>query len=262
MRKYSFVCFNRMNNNSEVKRNTANDESIDLLKLAGLFLKNWFVIALAAIVFAGLSLLGSKFLIPATYQSGFSAYINNMNDNSNSSSVTYSDLTASRSLTSTYAAVITSQPVVENALKQAGLNYTYKQMKKLITVKTVNDTEIIQINVVLKSPEEAFSLAKALQTVSPEGIAKIVAGSSMTIVSPAVVPDERYAPSYTKNTVLGFVIGAFLAAAYVFLKNLFDNRIKDRDELEEKFGIVVLGTIHDLNSNENKGYVYAGKRGE
>ncbi len=251
---------------SEFRKNKfASEEvnTIDLRPIMRALLRGAWIIILAAVVFGAAAYCGTKLLITPTYRSSFTAYVNNRTDVEGMTSVSSADLSASRSLVRTYAAILTSRSVLEEAAKAAGTNYSYSQMSQMVSTSVVSDTEIITIHVVSADPVEARDLAQAIADVAPMRVSTIVEGSSMQVVDPPVVPGGRYAPSYQKNTMMGALLGAFLVAALIALRELIDDHVKDEETLEERFGMPVLGTIPNMTEavKKNSNYGYS-KKGE
>ena len=63
------------------------------------------------------------------------------------------------------------------------------------------------------------------------------------VVQPAVVPTSPSAPSTKRNAVIGGFIGLLLGFGLAFLVERFDRRIRDASELEEVYGVGVLGAV-------------------
>ena len=84
-------------------------------------------------------------------------------------------------------------------------------------------------------------------------VADIVEGSSMKIVVYPTLPTRPNYPSKRRNTALGMLLGAFLMIAYLAIRELLDTRVRSEQELEEKFGIPIIGTIPNFDSAGSKG---------
>lgn len=251
----------------EKQRNTNNlagETTIDLLVLGKTLWKNAWIIILAGIICGGLAFVGTHLLVTPQYRSSFTAYVNNRSDqNNDTGTLSNADLTASQSLVKTYATVISSRTVLEAAASQAGAPYSYAELKDMVDTSSVDSTEIIEVSVTMADPQMAASMAQAISTVAAEYITKILEGSSMQVVDQAVVPVKRYSPSYSKNTMLGILLGIVLASGVIILKELLDDRVKDTATLESRFGIAVIGTIPNMEAAERMGdsYSYAKKNG-
>lgn len=59
----------------------------------------------------------------------------------------------------------------------------------------------------------------------------------------ATAPTSPSSPKTKRNVALGILLGILLAIGVVLLREQFDRRIRSTDELEELFGVPILGTI-------------------
>lgn len=244
-----------MNNNDVME--------IDLLKLIKALWKKALVIILVALVFAAVFFAATLLLISPSYDATASIYVNNSSFSfgSTSFSITSSELNASNSLVNTYIYILKSRTTLEDVIAKADLPYTYEQLAKMITTKAVTGTGAFSVTVRTSNPTLSEHIANAIAEVLPNRIAEIVDGSSVRIVDYAIVPAHRASPSYTKNTVIGFLVGALLAAALVTIRFLIDEQndvvIHSADELRKIYPEVkVLALIPDMRLTSKKGYYY------
>lgn len=63
------------------------------------------------------------------------------------------------------------------------------------------------------------------------------------VAQPAGVPSSPSGPSTKRNVVIGTLIGLLLGFGLAFLAERFDRRIRDSSELEDAYGVGVLGAI-------------------
>ena len=225
-------------------------KEIDLLEIGrAIWSKFWFVILLT-LLGAALAFGITNFLIHPTYRSGFTAYVNNhaSGAENNVSSLNSGDTAASQTLAQTYASIIKSRPVVEDAMDRISMNVNYDDIAEDITTEVDTDSQLVTLDVTMENATDARNLAR----------------SSMKIVSSPILPDRPYAPSIPKNTAVGAIIGCLLAMVIIIIRHLTDDRIKSVETLEEKYGISVIGTIpnfdHAANDKGNKGYYYAASK--
>ena len=108
-------------NNSINNRQSANGETeIDLLQIVRVIWKNLWIIILGGIAGGIIALAVTLFLIEPTYRSSFTAYVNNRtSSNQSTEMISNADTSASQQLTHTYAAIMTSRPIVEEAIEAA-----------------------------------------------------------------------------------------------------------------------------------------------
>lgn len=236
---------------------------IDLLKLIKALWKRALVIILVALIFAAAFFAYTLLMISPSYDATASIYVNNSSFSfgATSFSISSSELNASNSLVSTYIYILKSRTTLEDVIDRAQLPYTYEQLSGMITTKAVAGTAAFDVTVRTSSPTLSERIANAIAEVLPNRIAEIVDGSSVRIVDYAIVPAHRAAPSYTKNTAIGFLAGAFLAVAVVVVRFLLDEQndvvIHSADELRRIYPEVkVLAMIPDMRYSERKGYYY------
>ena len=250
--------------------NKNNDEiEIDLLALFKALWRKSLIIILTALLTASAVFAVTLFFMSPAYDATASIYVNNSSFSfgSTSFSISSSELSASNSLVNTYIYILGSRTTLEDVIAEAKLPYTYEELSKMITTKAVTGTAAFDVTVRSASPTEAEQIANTIAKVLPERIAEIVDGSSVRIVDYAIVPAHRASPSYIKNTLIGFLVGAVLAAAVVTIRFLIDEQndvvIHSSDELRELYpDIKVLALIPDMRLSEKKGYYYSSYYGD
>ena len=244
-------------------------DEIDLLKLFKALWSKALVIILVAVLFAAAVFAGTLFFISPSYDATAAFYVNNSSFSfgSTSFSISSSELSASNSLVNTYVYILQSRTTMEDVIARADLPYSYEELSKMVTTHTVTGTAAFDVTVRSASPIEAEHIANVIAEVLPERIAEIVDGSSVRIVDYAIVPAHRAAPSYTKNTIIGFLIGAVLAAGIVVVRFMIDEQndvvIHSADELRQMYpNIKILAMIPDMRLSDRKGYYYSSYYGD
>ncbi len=225
------------------------DDNVVQIDLGDVFRTIWAnfgKILLVALAFAIVTLAVTIFVIKPTYRSSFTAFVNNRTSSSeNTQTLQSGDISAAQNLTYTYASIMKSRPVIEDALKKAGLDskYEYKDIADEVTTDIEQNTQLVSVYVLTGSAEESYNLAKAIAEIAPDYIASILEGSSMKVVTSPVMATQQYSPSVTKNVAIGFIIGMLLMMIIVVVRDLMDTRVKDAAELEARFGLSIIGTI-------------------
>jgi capsular polysaccharide biosynthesis protein len=183
-------------------------------------------------------------------------YVNNSGITVGSTSFTISgsEISAAKTLVDTYSVILKSRTVLEDVIEMDNLSYSYDTLYNMVSSSAVNDTEIFQITVTSSSPTEAEMIANTLADILPEKISGIVAGSDVRVVDYAVVPASRISPSYTSNTAKGAMLGILLAAAYIVLRYLLDEKIHSEDYLTNTYpDIPLLAVVPDMGDKKGKG---------
>jgi len=249
-----------------MKENIENGEvTIDLREVIGVLWRRAWLIAAAAIVGAVVALLITYFLVEPKYEASTLMYVNNSDINLGATSfkISNADLTAAQNLVDTYVVILKSRTVLNEVIEVGELEYSYEELKEMISAAAVNSTEVFEIVVTTNSPTESEHIANTIAEVLPDKISDIVAGADVRIVDYAVVPAHRSSPSYTRNVAIGFLLGFVLCAAIIVIAYMMDENIYSEDYLTQNYGdIPLLSVIPDMNEGQHGGYYgYGGSYG-
>ena len=227
---------------------TQNGE-IDLAVLLKIFWRKLWLILLVAIFCATTACVITRVFIAPTYESGFTAFVNNKAETGNQTSVTNADTSAAESLANTYAEILHSRPMLESAAKLAKIDRSYQELNSMVSTHIQSNTQLVDVKVTADTPEEAYHLAKTMSEIAPDYLSDIVEGSSMKVVSKPVKNTQKVGPSMSRNGMLGAILGALAVMICLVIIEITDTRIKSQSELEETYGDSVVGVIPSLDEN-------------
>lgn len=240
-------------------KSTNDEEYIDLVEVAKILWKYAVVILLVGILFAALLFFYAQFFVSPRYEANALFYVNNSTFSLGSAvRISTGELSAASDLVDTYVAIMQSRANMEQVIEESGVNYTYEQLREMVTAKAVNSTGLFRVTVNSSNPEEARTLANTIAVILPDKISDIVANSSVEVVDYAVTPHTRVSPSYIKYAAIGLLAGIVLASAVVLVISYFDDVIHDEDYLLQSFDAPILATIPDLMAKSTKKYGYYG----
>lgn len=232
---------------------------IDLLELFFVYLKHWWVIALTVIITAALALGITVFAITPQYTATVSLYVNNSRT-ADTTEITSSSLSTSKMLVSTYMNMVESNTVLQRVVDNAGLGYTVEELREMMSTSQMDDTEIFCISVTHPDPAEAAKVANAMADIAPGELENFVVGSSCKIIDFATEPTKPSSPSYSRNTVLGALLGGVAVIAVLTIMHLTDVRIKAAEDLTKMFDMPILGEIPDFSGKRKDRH--AGQRAQ
>ena len=212
------------------------------------------MVILSALLLGAATYLVCSFLIIPKYRSTTKIYVINRQ---NSDSLTYSDLQTGTQLTKDYQELVTSRPVLEEVKAELGLDIENDKFKKTITVSVPTDTRIVSITAEDTDPYMARAIADSVRNSAAEHIANVMNTEAVNVVEEANLPTEIYSPKIIRNTVIGAVLGAFIAIVFIVIIYIMDDTIKNPDDVEKYLNLSVLGTIpvldEELISSSGKG---------
>lgn len=219
--------------------------AIDLFRVMQILWKRIWVLAIAAIVFGTAAFTYTSLLVTPLYRSNFTAYVNNRMQTESASGTSTSDLNASIGLSYLYGEIVESRAVLTDAAQKCGLDYTYAELAGMVNTTISEKAALINVAVTAPDPVLAAEFAAAIADVAPDHVARVVDGSSMRIVDDPVQPLTPSSPNTVKSAVLGALIGVLLAATVLVVLELVYDYVQNDDDLEGRYGIVVVGRIPD-----------------
>lgn len=239
------------------EKNTKEYYSIDLVHIVKSLWRRAWLIALCGLIAGAIGFSISSFVIDPSYSSSIKLYVNNKTVSISGNSevnISASDLTASQSLVRTYGEILHSRTTLEQVIEEAKLEYTWKELSDMIEYAPSNNTEVMRVTVTTHNPYESSDIANTIANVLPERIADIIDGSTVKPVDSAVPELDKVGPSVTKFTIVGFILGVFLAGLVLFVAALRDDTIHDSDYVLKTYDCPILGKVPNLVYSGNRPY--------
>ena len=228
---------------------------IDLGELFLRLLDKWYIIVAAALVGTLISGIWTFFFVTPQYEATSKLYILNSDD----SVINLSSLQLGSQLANDYTHVFSNWHVHESVIDKLGLEYSYKDLQKMIRVNNPSNTRLLEITVTSPDPEEAQLIANTYAAVAPEFIAKVMKTVEPSIFQEARLPVSPVSPSKSRNLILGFLIGAILAVGVITLMFVMDDKVRTSDDVTKLLGLPTLGVVtmqnamHGDNKRSGKG---------
>ena len=102
--------------------------------------------------------------------------------------------------------------------------------------------EMVQLTVLEREADALRQqLRSLLERFNQISSAANVNSGTMTKIEGALVPGRPYAPSLIQNLGLSLVLGIGLAAGLAVLREMFDDRVRSLDEVEQKIDLPLIG---------------------
>lgn len=230
-------------------------EEIDLKELFLILWHRIWIIILVTILSGAVVFGFTRFLVKPKYTSSIKMYVNN--STTSKANMSSSDIAAAQSLVDTYITIIQSDTLLTDVIGRSNSLYTTGQLNKMISARSLNNTEVFQVNVTSEDPNEAQALANSIADTAPEYLSDIVTGTSVKIIDRAKFSDVPTSPNILSNTMIGLVAGFMLASGLILLVSLMDTRIKTEQDLQRITDLPILGAISDFENASSNNYGYA-----
>ncbi len=237
----------------------------DLLKL---FIKQIWVIIICTVLFGVASFCVSKFIISPKYSSYATMYVKSNTQIQHSDGVNLNDLNASKSLASTYIAMLKSNSIMQVVADGLVERYGIERLSEIFVVvdgklnvnsvtecfamATVEETELLKITAVTTDAEISMAACEILAEVAPDFLIRVVGAGGVEIVDEAEINDTIVSPNVILNALIGALAGFLISVLVVLLIDFFDNRIKESADIEEKTSKPVIGEISSIGERKKK----------
>lgn len=224
---------------------------IDLLQLIKAMLRKWWLLLLIALIGAVLMFSYTTLFVTPMYRSTAKMYINA----STSSNIDMSGLSTARDLVETYAYLVkNTRMTLEEVSEKTGLDYSYEQLRSMVSVSGGGSTEFLEITVSAPNPEDACLIANTIMDVLPGRAAATNLNSTISAADWATVSREPATPDIPRNVMIGFILGLMLGGAIVVLKEIFDDKVQSENWLKQTFKdeIPLLATIPSTERSERR----------
>lgn len=226
------------------------NEVIDLTEILSAVRQHLLELIFVTLAAALVGFMASKFLMTPKYDSSALMIVNTRQDvNAN---VTSDQINSATKLVSTYSIIIKSDTVLQQVIDNLGLNLTYAQLNKRVTVAAVDDTQVMKITVQSDSPEWARQVCEQIITVAPDVIKEAVEAGSVKVISNPSLATEPVSPNIEKNTMLAAAVGFVLVIGIIVLQVLLDNKINTEEDVTKYLDMTVLGVIPQYDQGGKK----------
>jgi capsular polysaccharide biosynthesis protein len=216
-------------------------EEIDLRVFLLILRKRLWAIALITILCMGISGLVSYYILEPEYQTYTTLIIGRPQDYKQK--MEYNDILLNQKLVSTYGEIVKSKIVANEFMSNLGLNFTYEELDKKISVTLVKNTEIIKILVKDKDGKVAAQIANEIANVFIKHVTRIMNIENIQVIDKAEVPLNPNKPKPIINMVIASVLGILLSVFLILIYEYFDNTVKTSADIEKNLGLPIIGTV-------------------
>lgn len=240
-------------------------EEIDLKEVIELFWKNKLIIILFVMVSVICGVIYTTKFVKPLYSSYTTLVLAKSSNNDLESekideSITTTDITINSKLVSTYSELVKSKNVLRQVINNLNIDIEEEVLRKCVSVKAVNNTELIQIVVVNENKELAKEIANEIAIVFIDTVKDIYKIENIRVVDIAEESENPSNINHKKDIAIFIAGGIVLSSMIILVMYMFDTTIKSADEIEEIFNIPVLASI-PINEDKFQNNRKKSKRG-
>ena len=227
---------------------------IDLKDLFFEIVGEWKKIVISTVLAAVIMYVVSAFIMVPQYESTSKLYLVKSDSISN-----LTDLQLGTNLAKDYMEIIDGRPILDEVIKNLKLDYSYEELKNMMEFNNPTSSRIIEIKVVHSDAQMAKSIADEMADVAAEYIKVKMSQEKPAVLQYGYVSEDAVSPNTMTNTILGALIGAFLAIAIIVITYLLNDTIMTPDDMEKKVGINVLASL-PFDEEEDDGMLSSAKK--
>ena len=243
---------------------------IDLLELVGVLWSKKIAIIAFSLIVGVIAFCFAAFYLPKKYSSYTTMYVKNVNEDSRiEQTVTLNELNASKSLLSTYIAVLQSDAVMDQIGERLLKKYTAEEIGKVFpfdeegqlstkaisssfSMASVEDTEVLVISAKTTSAEVSADMCAIIADIAPDFLIRIVGAGSVEVIDSAKVNRKVVEPHVKRMALIGALMGFLASAGVVILLFILDNSVKSTDELKKRFNKAIIGEVYNFSQEKGE----------
>ncbi len=235
-------------------------EELDLKELLSLFWSKIFQIIVIVLIVTGVGVIYTYGFTTPKYSSSTTLVLTGSEPSTSSdatNSITTTDITLNSKLVSTYSELVKSSKVLRQVISNLGIDVNEDELRKNVTVKSVEDTEVIKITVTNENAAYSAKIANEIAKIFSGMVSDIYNINNIYIVDEAEVSNTPSNIHHSKDIMIFGFLGLVISIMYVLIANMLDTTVKTPEDVEKGVGLPVLVTIPYI---ENFGNEKGGKR--
>jgi len=213
-----------------------------LSEIISIIIKRILIIFLCIILGTAGTFLVTKCLIDEKYTAAVSMYVAPNGGNADLFA-SLNELNYAQKVVNTYIEILKTDSFMSSVSKASDLGYSVGELKKMVEMSPVNDTEIFKVQVTTTDPNDSLLLANTIARLAPGKIIEIKDADAVRVVDPATLPEKPSSPNILQNTAIGLIMGLMIGIMTAFILELLDKRVKDEDDLLKHYDVPILGVI-------------------
>lgn len=230
------------------------EETISLQEIFRTLRKRISLIATITLLAVAVSALVTYLLMTPKYDASTQILVNQANMN-NTSLYANNAVQTNVQLVDTYSVIINNPTVLNQVIQKLNLNMTADQLKGMLKVSTVQNSQVFTVTAETKSPSQSVAIVNSVAQAFKSQVQKVMNVDNVSILSQATFSSSNtpVSPKPTINLAIAFVVGLMVSVGLAFLLEYLDNTIKTEEDIEKVLGLPVLGAISEIKQHHEKG---------
>lgn len=219
------------------------EEAISLQEILKIIRKRILLIISLVVISVGVSVGISFYLLSPLYQAQTQILVNQKS--SLSDVYAWQSIDTDLRLINTYNVIITNTAILTPVIDKLNLDVTPEELAKQISVSNENDSKVVNISVLDSNPKHAVEISNTISEVFKEKVPELMRVDNISILSKAKLSENPIPikPNKILNIMIAVVIGLILGVSIAILLEILDTTIKNENDIEEHYGMPVIGVV-------------------
>jgi capsular exopolysaccharide synthesis family protein len=213
-----------------------------IVKYLKAIMKRLWLIVLLVIFAVGTSYGVTKYTVQPQYRATTKLIVN-LKPTENVDAF-LSEVMAYPKLMKTYNELIKSYTVTSAVVARLGLKMTPEQLAASVTITSINESQIVAIQVVDSDDKRVTQLADEMAYTFIDKLEHIMQADNVFVLDKAAGRNPtKLKPDLKMNLVMAVVLSLFAGVGGVILREYLDTSLKLREEVKATLGLVMVGEI-------------------
>ena len=227
------------------------NEKIGIADIIDMMIRRWWIWAVCAVVFSVSAFVYTQIFVDPLYRTDGTLYVNAQR--TQNTDISQGQLNSSQELVKTYKEILSRRTFLSQVAEDLDGRYSTGELKGMISYGAVNETQILQITVTGKVPQDVYDICHSVLVHAPDELIRVINAGSVKILDDGQIPRSPVSPNVKQNSLIAFLLGIAVGAGIILLLELFDTRIKTREDIASKFPEPLLGEIPEFIQVEEVG---------
>lgn len=227
------------------------EETISLKEIFDVIKKRFWMIVSFVVGAALIAAVLSYFMLTPKYEAT-SQFIVNQGQNEQDQEYTVNDIRSNVELINTYNVIITSNAILDAVVEELNVDYGANTLEDKIDVSSEQDSQVVNVTATDTDAALAADIANTVVETFQEEIPDILDVDNVKILSSAKLKADPtpVAPRPKLNISIAIVLGGMVGVGLAFLLEYMDNTVRTEDDVEQKLGLPVFGTISHVDDGD------------
>ena len=216
---------------------------INILEYLSEIKKNCRNIAIITLSFILIATIYTTFFMNQDYEATVKVFIGKQKFKNTMESYNNEEITLYQRLITTYSEIIKSKKLINKSINE---KIEYGSVIGNLTVNPITNTQIIELKYTSKNPQQSYNLIYSMAENLIAYSKELYPTVNIKVLEQVNVSSGNLISKKIMVMGIGFMAGLIVSIGGVVMMMYFNNTFKSKETLEKELGLVVLGTIPDI----------------